>query len=64
MKEGGQRGFDLYERLIGFAIRIITQTASVVWKMGTGSEPPQMPNLWKNAGGSVPVPFFHYSLSG
>ena len=27
--------------------------------MGTGSEPPQMPNLPKNVAGSVPVPFFH-----
>ena len=27
--------------------------------MGTGSEPHHMPNPWKNAGVSVPVPFFH-----
>ncbi len=27
--------------------------------MGTGSEPPQMLRLRKNAAGSVPVPFFH-----
>ncbi len=27
--------------------------------MGTGSEPPQMLKLRKNAAGSVPVPFFH-----
>ncbi len=26
--------------------------------MGTGSEPAQMPNVPKNAAGSVPVPFF------
>ncbi len=26
--------------------------------MGTGSEPPQMLKLRKNAAGSVPVPFF------
>ena len=31
--------------------------------MGTGSEPRQMPNLWKNVAGSVPVPFFHGALS-
>ncbi len=30
--------------------------------MGTGSEPPQMPNSRKNVAGSVPVPFFHGRL--
>ena len=29
------------------------------WKMGTGSEPKQMPNPRKSVAGSVPVPFFH-----
>ncbi len=33
--------------------------AHVEWKMGTGSEPSQTSNPWKNAAGSVPVPFFH-----
>ncbi len=36
-----------------------TQTMNVEWKMGTGSEPAQMPNPRKNAVGSLPVPFFH-----
>ena len=31
--------------------------------MGTGSEPPQIFDLQKNATGSVPVPFFHGTLA-
>jgi len=30
--------------------------------MGTGSEPRQMPNLQKDAAGSVPVPLFRRGL--
>ena len=30
--------------------------------MGTGSEPPQIPNLREDVAGSVPVPFFHGPL--
>ena len=41
---------------------VVTQTVNVEWKMGTGSEPRQMPNPWKNVAGSVPVPFFHGAL--
>lgn len=33
------------------------------WKMGTGSEPPQMPNPQENDAGSVPVPFFHGAVA-
>jgi len=36
-----------------------TQAANGEWKKGTGSEPQRMPNLRKDAAGSVPFPFFH-----
>ncbi len=43
---------------------VVTRTAKLEWKTGTGSEPRKMPDLWKNAAGSVPVPFFHVVRRG
>ena len=48
----------------GFTRDGSTQTLDVEWKMGTGSEPPQIPNLREDVAGSVPVPFFHAFFHG